>query len=328
MRASVFVDGDQGTTGLQIVARLSRCADINLITLPAALRKDGAARAAAINDCDVAVLCLPDEAARQAVASIRNPRVRVIDASSAHRIDAAWVYGFPEIAPTQSQRIAQAQRVSNPGCYATGAVALLRPLVEAGCLRADAPLTVHAVSGYSGRGREGIQAHEGPCATQTLPFQFYGLDLNHKHVPEIRQHAGLRARPFFVPAYANFRQGIALTIPLHASMLHRPTTAQALRDVLAQHYCERNHVQVLDAAQTDALTRLDPQALNESNDLQLTVFGNAAHGQILLSAVFDNLGKGASGAAVQNLALMLGLPSAGDDWPRTRHANAVDRPSA
>jgi N-acetyl-gamma-glutamyl-phosphate reductase len=306
MSASVFIDGDQGTTGLEILARLSRREDIDLVTLPQALRKDAAARAQAINTCDVAVLCLPDAAARQAVASIRNPRVRVIDACSAHRTDEAWVYGFPEMSPAQSQRIARARRVSNPGCYPTGAIALLRPLVEAGALRADAPLSVHAVSGYSGRGREGIEVHEGPQAAMALPFQVYGLDLQHKHVPEIRLHAGLQIRPLFVPSYGSFRQGIALTIPLHASMLCRPTTAQALRDVLAQRYRNHRHVRVLDAAQTAAMTRLDPQALNGSDDIQLAVFGDDAHGQILLSAVFDNLGKGASGAAVQNLALMLG----------------------
>jgi len=310
MSASVFIDGDQGTTGLEIRARLSGRRDIDLITLPEALRKDSAARAAAINECDVAVLCLPDEAARQAVASIRNKRVRVIDASSAHRTDARWVYGFPEMAPRQSSRIAEAVRVSNPGCYPTGAVALLRPLVEAGCLHADAGVSIHAVSGYSGRGREGIQAHEGALAAQALPFQVYGLSLQHKHVPEIRLHSGLQGRPFFVPSYGSFRQGIALTIPVHASMLRQRTTAQTLRSVLAERYREHAHVRVLDAAQTDAMTRLDPQALNGSNDLQLAVFGNEEHGQYLLSAVFDNLGKGASGAAVQNLSLMLGLASA------------------
>lgn len=303
----VFIDGDQGTTGLKILERLSGRQDIRLVTLPEALRKDAAVRAAAINDCDLTVLCLPDDAARQAVASIRNPRVRVIDASSAHRTHADWVYGFPEMAPHQAARIAQARHVSNPGCYPTGAIALLRPLVEAGCLRADAPLSIHAVSGYSGRGREGLEAHEGPSAAAAPAFQTYALDLQHKHVPEIRLHAGMQSRPFFVPAYGSFRQGISLTIPLHTSMLHRPMTAQALRDLLSQRYRDHRHVRVLDADQTGTMTRLDPQALNGSNDLQLAVFGSDAHDQILLSAVFDNLGKGASGAAVQNLMLMLGL---------------------
>lgn len=307
MSARVFIDGDQGTTGLEIVARLSRRRDITLVTLPATLRKDGAARAVVINDCDVAVLCLPDGAARQAVASIRNPRVRVLDASSAHRTEPEWVYGFPEMAPEQSERIAAARRVSNPGCYPTGAIALLRPLVEAGCLRVDAALSIHAVSGYSGRGREGIEAHEGLGATGSLPFQTYGLDLEHKHVPEIRLHSGLQGRPIFVPSYGSFRQGISLTIPLPASMLPCSMTTRTLRDLLAQRYRDYRHVHVLDEMHTGAMTRLDPQARNGSNDIQLAVFGNDTHGQFLLTAVFDNLGKGASGAAVQNLALMLGL---------------------
>lgn len=307
MTPHVFIDGDQGTTGLQIVARLSGRRDITLVTLPEAMRKDAAARAEAINACDVAVLCLPDDAAREAVATIRNPRVRVIDASSAHRTDAQWVYGFAEMAEAQAGRIASAQRVSNPGCYPTGAIALLRPLVEAGLLRADAPLAIHAVSGYSGRGREGIAAYEGEGAGQGLPFQTYGLGLQHKHVPEIRQHAALQERPIFVPSYGNYRQGISLTIPLHASMLNRPATVSLLRERLAARYEGQRHVRVLDRARTEALARLDPQALNGSDDLQLAVFGNDAAGQFLLSAVFDNLGKGAAGAAVQNLALMLDL---------------------
>lgn len=310
MSEIVFIDGDQGTTGLQILARLSQVEGITLVTLPEALRKDASARAEAINECDVAVLCLPDDAARQAVASIRDPGVRVIDASSAHRTDENWVYGFPEMSPGQSGRIAQAQRVSNPGCYPTGAIALLRPLVDAGLLRADAPLSIHAVSGYSGRGREGIETHEGRGAAEALPFQTYGLGLKHKHVPEIQLHSGLQGRPIFVPSYGNFRQGIAVTNPLHASMLHHSVTAQALRELLAQRYRDQRYVQVLDVDDTGSMTQLDPQALNGGNDLQLAVFGNDNHGQILLSAVFDNLGKGASGAAVQNLLLMLGLASA------------------
>lgn len=321
MRASVFIDGDQGTTGLKILERLSGRKEIELVTLPVGLRKDAAARAAAINDCDVAMLCLPDAAARQAVASIRNPRVRVIDASSAHRTHADWAYGFPEMSPRQSARISEARRVSNPGCYPTGAIALLRPLIEAGCLRADTPLSIFAVSGYSGRGREGIAAHEGPDAATALPFLTYGLNLQHKHVPEIRLHAGLQSRPFFVPSYGNFRQGISLTIALHAASFSRPMAAQALRDLLAHHYRDHRHVQVLDADKSDTLAGLHPQALNGSNDVQLAVFGSDAHGQILLSAVFDNLGKGASGAAVQNLALMLGLGTLADNGTQSDTLN-------
>jgi N-acetyl-gamma-glutamyl-phosphate reductase len=319
LSASVFIDGDQGTTGLEIVARLSGRRDITLVTLPATLRKDDTARGAVINDCDVAVLCLPDGAARQAVASIRNPQVRVIDASSAHRTESEWVYGFPEMAPEQSERIAAARRVSNPGCYPTGAIALLRPLVDASCLRVDAALSIHAVSGYSGRGREGIEAHEGPGAAGSLLVQTYGLSLEHKHVPEIQLHSGLPGRPIFVPSYGSFRQGISLTIPLHASMLQRSMTVRMLRDLLAQRYRDHRHVHVLDETHIGATALLDPQARNGSNDIQLAVFGNDTHGQFLLTAVFDNLGKGASGAAVQNLSLMLGLVD-DLDVPDTHHA--------
>jgi N-acetyl-gamma-glutamyl-phosphate reductase len=305
MSATVFIDGDQGTTGLEIVGRLSARPGLRVVTLPGALRKEARARAEAINDCDVAILCLPDDAARQAVASVRNPRVRLIDASSAHRTDADWVYGFPEMSRGQAGAIAQARRVSNPGCYPTGAIALLRPLVEAGWLREEAALSIQAVSGYSGRGREGVDAHEGAAAATALPFQTYGLALRHKHVPEIQRHAGLSRRPLFVPSYGGFRQGISLSIPLHAAMLRQPAGAGALRRLLAERYGGQPHVRVLDDASTDAMARLDPQALNGSDDLQLAVFGDDATGQFLLSAVFDNLGKGAAGAAVQNLALML-----------------------
>lgn len=320
MRTTVFVDGNQGTTGLKMLERLAGRQDIDLITLPEALRKDDKARGVALNECDVAVLCLPDEAARQAVASIRNPRVRVIDASSAHRTHPDWVYGFPEMSPSQAARIAEARRVSNPGCYPTGAIALLRPLVDAGCLRHDAALSIHAVSGYSGGGRDVMSVHEGPGAAAAPAFQTYGLGLTHKHVPEIQGHAGLAGRPLFVPSYGHFRQGIVLTIPLHASMLGRPMTARSLRDLLAQRYLGHHHVRVLDADEASALTRLDPQALNDTNDLQLTVFGSDTHGQWLLSAVFDNLGKGASGAAMQNLVLML------DGTGPTDRPHGIDAP--
>jgi N-acetyl-gamma-glutamyl-phosphate reductase len=306
MTPLVFIDGDQGTTGLQIQARLAHRTDITLLTLPEERRKDARWRAEALNRCDVALLCLPDDAARDAVAMVHNPAVRVIDASSAHRTTPGWVYGFPEMAAGQAERIAQAKRVSNPGCYPTGAVALLRPLVEVGLLPRDHPVTIHAVSGYSGRGRAGVEAHEGPNASQALPFQVYGLGLQHKHAPEMALHAGLAHRPVFVPAYGAYRQGIVLTIALHLRLLPAGVDADRLRAALAAHFEGTDHVHVLPAAESQALERLDPQALNGTNDLQLAVFDNAAQGQVLLSAVFDNLGKGASGAAVQNLDLMLG----------------------
>lgn len=302
----VFIDGDQGTTGLQIHDRLQGRADLRLLTLPAQDRKNPARRAEAINACDIAVLCLPDGPAREAAAAIANPAVRVIDASSAHRTDPGWVYGFPEMDAQQSARIAAARRVSNPGCYPTGAIALLRPLVRAGLVPADTALAIHAVSGYSGGGRARVDEHEGPNAAQAPAFQVYGLALEHKHVPEIAQHAGLAQRPFFVPAYGAFRQGIVLTIPLHLRQLPAGTTGERLHACLQRHYAGARHVEVMALEDAQALQHLDPEALNGTNQLRLSVFTNARHGQVLLAAVFDNLGKGASGAAVQNLDLMLG----------------------
>jgi len=302
----VFIDGDQGTTGLQIHERLRGRTDLRLLTLPDHARKNAARRAEAINSCDIAILCLPDAAAREAVAAIAHPAVRVIDASSAHRTDPLWVYGFPEMDAAQPARIASAQRVSNPGCYPTGAVALLRPLVQAGLLGPDHAVAVHAVSGYSGGGRARVDEHEGPGATHAPAFQLYGLKLEHKHPPEIAQHAGLAQRPFFVPAYGAFRQGIVLSIPLFVHQLPSGASGERLHACLQQHYAGAAHVEVMDLAQAEAAEHLDPQALNGTNQLRLGVFNNPRHGQVLLTAVFDNLGKGASGAAVQNLDLMLG----------------------
>lgn len=301
----VFIDGDQGTTGLQIHERLQGRGDLRLVTLPAADRKDPQRRADAINACDIAILCLPDEPARQAAASVVNPEVRVIDASSAHRTTAGWVYGFPEMAEGQARRIAQAKRVSNPGCYPTGAIALLRPLVQAGLVPADYPLSVHAVSGYSGGGRASVDAYEGADAAGAPAFQVYGLGLAHKHTPEIERHAGLTQRPVFVPSYGAFRQGIVLTVPLQLRLLPAGVTALQLQQCLARHYEGAQYVQVVAPQDAAAHAHLDPQALNGTNNLRLAVYGNDAHGQVLLTAVFDNLGKGASGAAVQNLDLML-----------------------
>lgn len=301
----VFIDGDQGTTGLQIHERLHGRADLRLLTLPEGERKDPQRRAEAINASDVAILCLPDEPARQAAASVVNPAVRVIDASSAHRTTEGWVYGFPEMSAGQAEAIARATRVSNPGCYPTGAIALLRPLIQAGLVPADYPAVVHAVSGYSGGGRASVEAYEGGGGVQGPAFQLYGLGLAHKHTPEIERHAGLTQRPVFVPAYGAFRQGIVLTIALHLRLLPAGVASQQLHACLQQHYAGATRVQVVDRQEASAHTHLDPQALNGTNDLRLAVYGNEPHGQVLLTAVFDNLGKGASGAAVQNLDLML-----------------------
>lgn len=305
MATTVFIDGEQGTTGLQIAERLRPRRDLQLLTLDASRRKDPRWRADALNRCDIALLCLPDEAAREAVAMIENPAVRVIDASSAHRTAAGWTYGFAELLPGQGTRIAASRRISNPGCYPTGALALLRPLVDAGLLPADHPVSIHAVSGYSGQGRAGVDRYEGAEAADAPALQVYGLSLQHKHVPEIQHHAGLSERPFFVPAYGAFRQGIVLTVPLHLRLLPGGTTAARIHAALHERYADTRHVQLLPLADAAALTHLDPQALNGRDDLRLMVLGNDAKGQVLLAAVFDNLGKGAAGAAVQNLDLLL-----------------------
>ncbi|MFP3613188.1 N-acetyl-gamma-glutamyl-phosphate reductase [Paraburkholderia sp. SIMBA_050] len=301
----VFIDGDQGTTGLQIHERLRNRTDITLFTLAAAERKDARRRAEAINACDIAILCLPDAAAREAVAAIVNPAVRVIDASSAHRTQPDWTYGFPEMTPGQPERIANAQRVTNPGCYPTGAIGLLHPLLQAGLIPRNYPISIHAVSGYSGRGRAGVEEHEGQDAVNGPSFQVYGLELTHKHTPEIQTHAGLAQRPIFVPAYGAFRQGIVLTVPLEVRLLAPYVDGATLHAQLALHYADAAHVRVLSPHEASVLTHLDPQALNGTNDMRLSVFPNIKEGHVLLSAVFDNLGKGASGAAVQNLNLML-----------------------
>ncbi|WP_109477807.1 N-acetyl-gamma-glutamyl-phosphate reductase [Paraburkholderia sp. C35] len=301
----VFIDGDQGTTGLQIHERLRNRTDLELLTLAADERKDLRRRAEAINACDFAILCLPDAAAREAVDAIVNPAVRVIDASSAHRTQPDWTYGFPEMSPEQARRIANANRVTNPGCYPTGAIGLLRPLLQAGLIPDSYPISIHAVSGYSGRGRAGLEEHEGQDATRAPAYQVYGLALAHKHPPEIQQHAGLAQRPIFVPAYGAFRQGIVLTIPLSLQLLAPGVDGETLHACLARHYAEAHHVHVMPLHESRNLKHLDPQVLNGTNDMRLSVFPNVEHGHVLLSAVFDNLGKGASGAAVQNLDLML-----------------------
>lgn len=305
MRPLVFIDGDQGTTGLQILQRLAPRRDLRLLTLPAAERKDPAARAQALRLADLAVLCLPDAAARESVALAAGSAVRLIDASSAHRIDASWTYGLPELAPTQAAAVARSARVSNPGCYPTGAVALLRPLVDAGLLPDDAAISIHAISGYSGQGRAGIERHEGPDAARAPALQLYGLSLQHKHVPEIRRHAGLRHAPLFVPAYGHYAQGIVLTIPLHRRQLAAGATQVRLHECLADRYHGCRHVQVHAHGPGAGPQTLDPQALNGSDDLQLHVLASADGAHVVLAAVFDNLGKGASGAAVQNLDLMM-----------------------
>ncbi|CAG9244059.1 N-acetyl-gamma-glutamyl-phosphate reductase [Paraburkholderia caribensis] len=301
----VFIDGDQGTTGLQIHQRLRNRTDLELLTLAADERKDSRRRTEAINACDIAILCLPDAAAREAVEAIVNPAVRVIDASSAHRTQPDWTYGFPEMTPGQAERIANARRVTNPGCYPTGAIGLLHPLLQAGLIPDNYPISIHAVSGYSGRGRAGVEEYEGPDAANAPSYQVYGLELAHKHAPEIQLHAGLAQRPIFMPAYGAFRQGIVLTVPLALRLLAPGVDGATLHACLSRHYAGGTHVRVMPLDESRVLKHLDPQVLNGTNDMCLSVFPNIEHEHVLLSAVFDNLGKGASGAAVQNLNLML-----------------------
>lgn len=307
MTSLVFIDGDQGTTGLQVQHWLAGRSDLRLLQLPEEHRKIAAHRAEALNDCDIALLCLPDDAAREAVALVRSPDVRIIDASSAHRTSPGWVYGLPELEAGQADRIASARRVSNPGCYPTGALALIRPLIDDGLLPADYPLTIHAVSGYSGRGRAGLEDHEGVNASAAVPFQVYGLGLHHKHVPEIQQHSGLTHAPVFVPAYGDYRQGIVVTIALHLRLLPSGVTTERLHSALQTRYASQQCIDVQTLGGDVDAQRLDPCALNGTNRLRLAVFGQPQQEQVLLTAVFDNLGKGAAGAAVQNLDLMLGL---------------------
>jgi N-acetyl-gamma-glutamyl-phosphate reductase len=312
MDLNIFIDGDQGTTGLDLQNRL-RGSEFRIRTLPADVRKDAAARRDALNACDIAILCLPDAAARDAVAMIDNPAVRVIDASSAHRTSSGWVYGLPELDAAQGERIASALRVTNPGCYPTAAVALLRPLTDAGLLPADYPLVVHAVSGYSGQGRAGAEAHEAAAgaagaagASGGHSLKVYGLALEHKHVPEIEAYSGLAQRPLFLPAYGSYRQGIVLTIGLHARLLRAGASGARIHECLAERYRDAAHVRVLPMSPGVPMTELDPQVHNGTNDMSLAVACNERTGQIVLGAVLDNLGKGAAGAAVQNLRLMAG----------------------
>jgi N-acetyl-gamma-glutamyl-phosphate reductase len=305
----VFIDGEAGTTGLQIRQRLEGRRDITLVSIDPAQRKDADVRAALINSVDAVILCLPDDAAREAVSLIERAQVKVIDASTAHRTADGWVYGFPELNAGQRAAIAAAKRVSNPGCYSTGAIALLRPLVADGLLQPDYPVTINAVSGYSGGGKAMIAEFENtadPGYTK-VPYRIYALELKHKHVPEIQKHAGLTLRPIFTPAVGRYAQGMIVEVPLHLDLLPGKPSVADVYGALARAYAGSTFVEV---AAAEGVKTLQPEELNNTNRMKLFVFGDAGGRQARLVALLDNLGKGASGAAVQNLNIMLGLPEA------------------
>ena len=301
MVAKVFIDGEVGTTGLQIRARLETRRDLSLISLSESARKDRAARLDAFAQADVAILCLPDAAVHDIAPDLAGMDTRIIDASTAHRVDPAWAYGFAEMSADSRAAIAGAQFVSNPGCYPTGGIALIRPLVQAGIIAPDHPVTVNAVSGYSGGGKGMI----GEFDAGTAPaFFVYGTGQAHKHLPEIQKYSGLTRAPMFVPSVGNFHQGMIVQVPLHLA----PGDVTRAREALRAAYDGARFVQVVDRAALG--DRIDPRQCNDTNVLKVSVDGDDATGRVLMIAVLDNLGKGASGAAVQNLNILLGVDEA------------------
>jgi len=308
--AKIFIDGAAGTTGLEIRERLAPRRELELLTLSEAQRKDSAARKAMLNAADLVILCLPDEAAKEAVSLIENPDVRVIDASTAHRVAPGWVYGFAELEADSAARIAAAKRVSNGGCWATGFLSIVRPLVRAGIIPADFALSVHGVSGYSGGGKSMIEEFEkkdSPTYVETV-HRAYALNLGHKHIPEMTQHAGLSVPPLFSPAVGRFHRGMLVEVPLQLFALPGGPKVAEIQATLSAAYAGKALVEVASVDEAAGMTMLDAELLANTNRMKLFVFGNEALGQARVVAVLDNLGKGAGGMAVQNLNLMLGLP--------------------
>jgi len=308
MVSRIFIDGEAGTTGLQIRDRLAGRRDLEVISIAADKRKDQTERKRLLNLADVAILCLPDDAAKESVSLIENDRTKVIDASTAHRVAAGWAYGFAEMDKTQAAAIAASKRVGNPGCWPQGAIAVLRPLIEAGLIPADYPITTHGISGYTGGGRSMIGDYEaaGEDANEFMP---YGLTFKHKHLPELQTYAKLTHAPLFTPAVGNFAQGMITIVPLQLWTLERVPTGADLHAAIADHYAaiKGGFVEIAPLAEAERTPELNPELYNNTNRMRLHVFANDAKAQVALVAVYDNLGKGASGAAVQNLNLMLGV---------------------
>jgi len=309
MKPKIFIDGEHGTTGLQIRQRLADRDDLDVLSIPEAERRNPVLREEMLKAADIAILCLPDDAAKESVAMVGGGNsTRIIDTSTAHRTAPDWTYGFAEMDAGQAKRIASAQLVANPGCYPTGAIGLIRPLVKAGFLPADYPVTINAISGYTGGGKQLIaqmedEANPGHIAS---PHFLYGLTLTHKHVPEMQLHGLLKHAPLFAPSVGRFAQGMIVQLPLHLRSLNGAPSLAEVHGALASHYAGQNIVEVMPLAESAMLARVDPTELNDTDVMKLYVFGTEGKGQANLVAVLDNLGKGASGAAVQNMDMMLG----------------------